>query len=159
MLWEKKYPSGAKNGLIFDVLIMTVLALTLAGCTVANSGRLQGSPEATEVFKSNRILPDHQYFVSGFQRVPYAIIAVDNKYQLRSRRWQAIDLDATALNQLIYRMENVYSLNPRGALILDHEGNQLGLWYSSQYQTTVRREKDNRIVVVSPEPPDLRGIR
>jgi len=53
----------------------------------------------------------------------------------------------------------VYSLNPRGAWILDHEGNRLGIWYSSQYQTLVKQEKDGRIVVVTPEPPDLRGVR
>jgi len=62
------------------------------------------------------------------------------------------------LNQLIYRMEHVYSLEPRGAWILDQDGNRVGIWYSSRYQTTVKIEKDNYVVVVTPEPPDLRGI-
>ena len=158
MLKSSMHGFGSRAQFVFYSLILALIASGFAGCAATSSGRLQSSQEITEMFKNSRILPDHQYYVSGFQRVPYAIIAVDNNYQLRSSRWQAINLDSTALNQLIYRMEHVYSLNPRGALILDHEGNQLGIWYSSQYQTRVRREKENRIVVVSPDPPDLRGI-
>ncbi len=158
MLKPKIYGSKAKTRFVFCGLILALMTLFFAGCASPISGRLQSSPEVTEVFKSSRILPNHQYYVSGFQRIPYAIIAVDINYQLRSRRWKPIDMDSTSLNQLIYRMEHVYSLSPRGAWILDHGGNRLGIWYSSQYQTTVKREKDNRIVVVNPDPPDLRGI-
>ena len=154
----KRYESRAKTRFLFYSLTLAMVVLIFAGCSTPVSGRLQNSPEATELFKSSQILPNHKYYVSGFQRIPYAIIAVDNNFQLRSDRWKPINLDSTSLNQLIYRMEHVYSLNPRGAYILDHEGHRLGLWYSSQYQTRVKREKDNRIVVVSPEPPDLRGI-
>jgi len=158
MLTTKRYESRAKVRLLFCILIPAIIAIFFAGCSAPISGRLQSSPEATELFKRSQILPNHQYYLSGFQRIPYAIIAVDNTYQLRTGHWKPIDMDSTSLNQLIYRMEHVYSLNPRGAWILDPEGNRLGAWYSSQYQTTVKREKENRIVVVNPEPPDLRGI-
>jgi hypothetical protein len=55
-------------------------------------------------------------------------------------------------------MANVYSLDPRGAWILDAEGNRVGIWYSSQNQTKIKIEKDRQLVVLTPEPPDLRGI-
>jgi len=159
MLTAKRYESKAKTRFLFCSLIPATIAIIFAGCAAPISGRLQSSPEATELFKSSQILSNHQYYVSGFQRIPYAIIAVDNNYQLRTGHWKPIDMDSTSLKQLIYRMEHVYSLNPRGAWILDPEDNRLGAWYSSQYQTTVKREKGNRIVVVNPEPPDLRSIR
>ena len=158
MLTARRYLSRAKTRFLFYSLIPAMTALIFAGCSTPLSGRLQSSPEVTEIFENSRILPDHQYYASGFQRIPYAIIAVDNNYQLRVGRWKPIKMDSVSLNQLVYRMEHVFSLNPRGAWILDHEGNRLGAWYSSRYQTTVKREKENRIVVVSPEPPDLRGI-
>jgi hypothetical protein len=158
MLTTRRYVTRAKTRFLFYSLIPAMMALIFAGCSAPISGRLQGSPEVTEIFKSSQILPNHQYYAGGFQRIPYAIIAVDNNYQLRTGRWKPIDMDSTLLNQLIYRMEHVYSLNPRGAWILDQEGNRLGAWYSSQYQTKVKREKDNRIVVLNPDPPDLRGI-
>jgi len=158
MLKIKRVESRTKTRFLFCSLSLATIALAFAGCTTPISGRLENSPQVTELFKKNQLLPDHQYYISGFQRIPYAIIAVDNKYQLRAGHWQPIDMNSTSLNQLIYRMEHVYSLNPRGAWILDQEGSRLGVWYSSQYQTKVKREKDNRIVVVNPDPPDLRGI-
>ena len=153
----KTYASGAKVRL-FLPLILALMTFFFGGCGSATFGRLQNSPAVTEVFRKSQILSNHQYYVSGFQRVPYAIIAIDRNYKLRSSRWQPIDLDSSNLNQIVYRMEHVYSLTPRGAWIVDHQGNRLGVWYSSQYQTKVTRENNNRIVVVSPEPPDLRGI-
>jgi hypothetical protein len=157
MFKTKTYASGAKARLFLPV-ILALMTFLFAGCGSATFGRLQNSPEVTEVFRKSQILSNHQYYISGFQRVPYAIIAIDRNYQLRSSRWQPIDMDSSTLNQIVYRMEHVYSLTPRGAWIADHEGNRLGVWYSSQYQTTVTRENNNRIVVVSPEPPDLRGV-
>jgi hypothetical protein len=158
MVTLKRDAFGGKTQWLIYGLILATMAVIMAGCSAPLSGRLQNSPQVTEAFRSSQVLAGHTYYISGFQRIPYAIIAVDNSYQLRAGRWQPIDLDSTALNQLIYRMEHVYSLSPKGAWILDQEGNRLGAWYSSQYQTKVKREKDNRIVVVSPDPPDLRGI-
>jgi hypothetical protein len=150
--------SGAKNHLVIKNFILVVMALVVAGCSTPLSGRLEGSPEATEVFRNNQILANHQYYISGDQRIPFGIIAIDNNYQLRFERWQEIDMNSTQLNQLIYRMGQVYSKTPRGAWILDHDGSRLGIWYSAQYQTLVKRDSKNRIVVVNPDPPDLRGI-
>jgi hypothetical protein len=110
------------------------------------------------VFRKNLILTNHQYYTSGDQRIPFAIIAIDNNYQLNPGRWREIDMNSTQLSQLIYRMEQVYSANPRGAWIMDHDGSRLGIWYSSRRQTLVKRDRENRVVVIPPEPPDLRGI-
>jgi hypothetical protein len=142
---------------LFLVSLMSI-ALVFAGCGSVTYGRLENSPEITQVFKDGKILSNHQYYVSGFQRVPYAIIAIADKYQLRPGRWQPLDMNSSTLNQMVYRMDHVYSLIPRGAWILDPEGHRLGVWFSSQYQTTVQREKNNQVMVASPEPPDLRGV-
>ena len=157
MFKTKTYAWGAKARLFLPV-ILALMTFFFAGCGSATFGRLQNSPEVTEAFRKSQILSNHQYYISGFQRVPYAIIAIDPNFQLRSGRWRPIDMDSSTLNQIVYHMEHVYSLTPRGAWIVDHEGNRLGVWYSSQYQTKVTRENNNRIVVVSPEPPELRGV-
>jgi len=141
------------------VWVIPVLgAVVLAGCGTSNNGRLQSSSEADQIFKNNQLLPDHTYYYSGFQRVPYGIIGIDNNFTLRSSVWKPFELNPTVLKQLSYRMANVYSLDPRGAWILDAEGNRVGIWYSSRNQTKIKIEKDRQIVVVAPEPPDLRGI-
>jgi len=151
------YASAARIRLTLS-LFLVLMPVFLAGCGSVTYGRLENSPEVTQVFRNGQVLSSYQYYISGFQRVPYAIIAIDSNYQLRSGRWQPLDMDSTTLNQIVFRMDSVYSLTPRGAWIVDQEGQRLGVWYSSQYQTKVEREKNNRIMVVSPEPPDLRGV-
>ena len=149
--------AGAKRWFLFLGIVLALMMAVLSGCSSSNHGRLQSSHEVTQAFKNNQILSDHQYYSSGFQRIPYGIIGIDNRYRLRSNRWKPIDLNPALLNQLAYRMEHVYSIEPRGAWILDPDGNRVGIWYSSRYHTKVKIEKDDYVVVVTPEPPDLRG--
>ena len=150
--------AGAKGCFLHLKIILVMTVAVLSGCGSPIYGRLQSSHEVTQMFKNNQILTDHQYYFSGFQRIPTGIVGIGNNYRLRSSSWKPIDLTPTVLNQLAYRMLHVYSLEPRGAWILDHDGNRIGIWYSSSKQTTVKMEKDNTVVVVTPEPPDLRGI-
>jgi hypothetical protein len=158
MFNDKLNVARAKNGLLFLSIILALITAVISGCSSSTQGRLQSSPEVTQVFKNNQVLSDHQYYFSGFQRIPYGIIGIGNRYKLRSSRWKPIDLNPTLLNQLAYRMDHVYSIEPSGAWILDQEGNRIGIWYSSRSETKVKIEKDNYVVVVSPESPDLSGI-
>ncbi len=158
MFKKKLIIAGATDWFLFTSIILVLILPVLSGCGSPTYGRLQSSHEVTQVFDNNQIFSDHLYYYSGFERIPYAIIGINNKYKLRSSRWKPIELDPTVLNQLTYRMQHVYSLEPRGAWILDQEGKRVGIWYSSRYQTTVIMEKDNQVVVVTPESPDLRGV-
>ncbi len=158
MLKSNLIVAGVKGRFLFINIILVMMTAVLSGCGSPNYGRLQSSHEVTQMFKNNQILSDHQYYLSGFQRIPTGIVGIGNNYRLRSSIWKPINMTPTILNQLSYRMVHVFSLEPRGAWILDQNGNRIGIWYSSRYQTTVKMEKDNWVVVVAPEPPDLRGI-
>ena len=138
-------------------LIIALMIPAVSGCGSAAYGRLESDPEAAAVFSKNQVFPDYTYYYSGFQTVPYGIIGIDNKYRLRSSLWKRIDMNPVLLNQLTYRMQNVYSLNPRGSWILDPDGRRVGIWYSSQFQTKVEFRKDNQIIVLTPKSPDLSG--
>ena len=158
-MFKRKSGVTEKAGRILRLwFILVVGTMVLSGCGTSINGRLQNSREANQIFENNQLLPNHTYYYSGFQRIPYGIIGIDDTYTLRSNRWKPIELNPTLLNQLKYRMAHVYSLDPRGAWILDPEGNRMGIWYSSRRSTRIRIEKNNQIVVVTPEPPDLRGV-
>ncbi|NNL76327.1 MAG: hypothetical protein HKO68_08335 [Desulfobacterales bacterium] len=150
---------GAADGFIFGCLFVALMLLLVSGCGASNYGRLQSSREATEVFNQDQVISDYTYYYSGFQTIPYGIIGIDNNYRLRSSHWKRIDMNPTLLNQLTYRMQNVYSLDPRGSWILDPDGRRVGIWYSSQLWTKVKLSKNNQIVVITPKPPELSGNR
>ena len=151
---------GTGGRYLYLCFCLALGALFLSGCGAYKYGSLQYSPEADQKFEKNQLIPDYTYYYTGFQRIPYAIIGIDNQYSLRPGRktWKQIELNTTLLNQLKYRMAHVYSINPRGSWILDHEGSRVGIWYSSQNVSKIRIEQNRQITVTSPEPPDLRGI-
>jgi hypothetical protein len=154
---KKIHCAGTTARYWFTGAILALMVPAWAGCA-ATYGSLQSSREVTEAFNNSQILADHQYYYSGFERIPYGLIGIDNRYRLRSRYWQTINPDATLLGQWVYRMQHVYSLPPRGAWIMDQNGNRIGVWFSSQYYTTVKLETENEIVVFPPKPPELSGI-
>ncbi len=149
---------GAVKRLASGGWVLMVTAVLLLGCSV-QYGRLQGDADVTRMFQNGEVSTDYRYYVAGFQRVPYGIIGIDNTYSLRTSYWQPVDLTPTVLKQVIYRMHTVYSLEPRGAWIVDPEGRRVGIWYSSQNWTKVKVEEDNQVMVVPPRPPDFSGMR
>jgi hypothetical protein len=135
------------------------LYFSLYACTTPNYGTLQPSSEITNIFENNRILSDHIYYYSGLQGVPDAIIGIHHNYSLRSGWWRKIDFTALTLKTWVFRMTAVPLIKPQGAWILDPDGNRIGIWFAAQRHTVVRLESDNRIVVVPPKQPDLKGVR
>ncbi len=120
-------------------------------------GKLERSREVTQVFETPQILPDHKYYYSGWGSVPYAIIAINSKYKFRKGLWQEVEVTIPLLRNWIRQMDMIYGYPPYGSRILDHKGEQVGVWYSSKQWTTIVIEKNNQIAVFTPEAPGFRG--
>ena len=120
-------------------------------------GKLERSREVTKAFETPRILPDHKYYIHGWSSVPYAIIGIRDKYKLRKGLWKDVEVTVPLLRSWISQMDNIYDYPPYGSRILDHKGNQLGIWYSSKQWTTIIIEEENQIAIFTPEAPGFRG--
>jgi hypothetical protein len=147
----------AKSQRLYAVIGLGLLFL-LCSCTTSNYGKLQSSHEISKMFDNYQILSDHLYYYSGLQGVPDAIIGIHSNYSLDSKAWQQVDLTSLLLKKWAYRMTYVHLVKPRGAWILGPDGHRIGIWYAARHQATVRVEKGNRVVIVPPLPPELRGI-
>jgi hypothetical protein len=143
----------------FTAVIYLGFFFSVVSCATQDYGKLQPSSEITKIFDGSKVLSDHLYYFSGLQGVPDAIIAIHPNYSLDPRGWQPVDLTSFTLNTLVYRMRTVGMMNPRGAWILDSDGNRVGIWFAAQRQTAVRLKQNNRVLILPPEPPRLRGIR
>ena len=120
-------------------------------------GKLKRSQDVTQKFETYQILPDHQYYIHGWGSVPYAIIAIQNKFKLRKGLWKPVEVTAPLLRGWIGRMDPIYGYPPSGSHIVDHNGNPIGVWYSSKQWTTVVIEEGNQVAVFTPEAPGFRG--
>jgi hypothetical protein len=120
-------------------------------------GALERSRDVTKKFETYQILPDHKYYTHGWGSVPYAIIGVRNNFKLRKGLWKEVEITAPLLRSWIRQMDSIYGYQPYGSRILDHKGNQIGVWYSSKQWTTIVIEEENQIAIFAPEAPGFRG--
>ena len=154
---KSKTPTGQRRLWFLAALGLSLLGL-LCSCGSSNYGKLQSSNDITQLFETAQVLPDHVYYYSGLEGVPDAIIGIHPNYTLREKRWNQVDFNHERLKKWTYRMRYVHLVSPRGSWILGPEGDRLGIWFSAQRQTPVRLDRENRLVVTPPPPPDLRGV-
>jgi hypothetical protein len=133
--------------------ILIVLVLILIGCA-EDYGRLVRDHEVNEIFKSYQILRDHRYYFSGPEGRPDAIMGIHPDYTLETTQWTEIDLTEGKLKKLIdwinFHHRNNSRNYPDGFLILDHNGRQVGIWYSIWDWTAVLVEADKRVWIFPP---------
>jgi hypothetical protein len=117
---------------IVSVLLLVVVPGFLGGCaaTAKNPG-VTTSREATAIWNSYEILPNHHYYYSGPDARPFYIIAIDDRYHLKSEIWKPVDLTPARLQHWINIPPRVgYDPHPFGAYITGPNREQIGLWYS-----------------------------
>jgi hypothetical protein len=119
----------------------------LAGC-FANYGRLEINRAVEQAFRNHEMLDHYQYYYSGRENKPSAIIGIDPAFQFSSKYWTAIE--PSLFKTMVGRMFPDYGFL-YGAYILAPDGRKAGVWYSWVTIFTAKFE-DDRIIVFSPEP-------
>ena len=153
--------SGKTRRLKISVLTIFFASLfVLVGCA-ENYGRLQRSEEIDKIFKTYRVLPDHNYYYVGPEGRPDAIMGIHSDYTLETTQWTQFDpfddTFKTGVDSINFHHSTRVRNYPYGFLILDPESKQVGIWYSIWDWTTVIMEEDNRIKVFPPAKKDPFG--
>ena len=71
-------------------LLATFVLAFLAGCS-ANYGRLEINSAVEQSFRNYDMLDQYQYYYSGRENKPSAIIGIDPTFQFSSEFWKAIE--------------------------------------------------------------------
>lgn len=116
-------------------ILAVIVAAVLAGCAPRQpAGRWEIEPGVQQLVEAGTVLPDHRYYYLGSIAAPDSIIAISNRYTLRTRVWADIDMDEARLNGWLqwWRTEHFYGpgCEFRGGLILTPDGQRAGVWYS-----------------------------
>ena len=128
-------------------LLAVFIIASLAGC-FANYGRLETSSDVDQAFRNYEMLDHYQYYYSGRENKPSAIIGIDPAFQFSSKYWTAIE--PSQFETMVGRMFPDYGYL-YGAYMMAPDGRKAGVWYSWVNNYTVKFEGD-RIIVFSPEP-------
>ena len=109
-----------------------------------------------QLFESGTLLANHTYYYLGSFGAPDSIIAIDNRFTLRSRVWARAEVDQRMLDGWLqwYRTEHFPSgCELRGGRILTPDGQQAGVWYSQNIVNIVRMPEPGVIEVFQPHSP------
>jgi hypothetical protein len=133
-------------------LFLLAAILVLSSCQSGKSGYLQLNKDITASFEACTVLPDYNYYYSGPDAQPEAILAVKKSYTFEKGLWKAIALDKKQLCDWMYMIDPDYR-NVRdeydGYTILSAEGKNVGLWYSREDRTTIK-EDNGKLIIYTP---------
>lgn len=136
--------------------------LVLIGCAVLSAcaagvdtpaGKWDTDMGVQQLFVSGAVLPDHTYYYIGSIGAPDSIIAIDNRFTLRSRVWAQIEMTEQLLNGWLqwYRTEQYGAgCEYRGGVILTPDGQRAGVWYSQNIVNIIRMPEPGVIEVYQP---------
>ena len=146
------FTNGRKQDFLRPFVL--IILFLLVSCSAGSYGHLQWSDEALDTCESAIILENHTYYFFGPEAEPIAIIAVDNQYVLAQSLWKKIDLTPLILSQWMERIDNQHRFlkgKYQGAMMVDPQGNRLGLWYSYVDWTVIRQGEENEVIIFTPD--------
>lgn len=152
-----------------DVRMFLILVLVLfigfivffMSRSVESYGMLRPSEAATENFRLYHPAADHDYYFSGPESYPLAIIAVERRLRFDSaEHWMKVEPGEGSLKPLIEGMNSralLLNQNLRGYEMVDHRGERVGEWYSAVgIQAVIRRTGIDSVEIYPPSPEKVK---
>ncbi|MDD5169069.1 MAG: hypothetical protein PHN75_09640 [Syntrophales bacterium] len=137
---------------------LVVLALMMIGCASfrASYGTIDIDEAIQARFEAYQHDPDMNYYWSGSEAHPTAIMGLKKAYALDNDLWKPMDPDPKAFTNFVKSMQEIarqYALQQRGFIIKDPQGKAIGVWYSliQIKPMTVRMGEDNKVNIYTPE--------
>ena len=139
-------------------VICVFLILSSSGCAGFHSGsygKIRPDQDVTQAFETCQVNPDLNYYISGSDAYPHAIIGIDKNHTLKSELWKKREFTPETLKNLVENMKfkvMQFYETPHGFDILDNDGNDIGDWYSIFSATTaVKIEEDHSVIIITPD--------
>lgn len=143
--------------------VCIMLLLLSSGCAsmpLKNYGSIVAEGRVMEAFDKFQVNPNYDYFYSGSEVYPSAVMGLDKSYTLESDLWKKVDMTPAKLREIVISMKDKaatvnFTASLHGFAILDNKGKQIGVWYSILKATTNSsvRMKDSKTVLI--DTPDI----
>ncbi|HOG17420.1 MAG: hypothetical protein A4E73_03290 [Syntrophaceae bacterium PtaU1.Bin231] len=133
--------------------LLTVLAL--AGCAdFRMRGSFQADREISRSFERFEFRPELNYYSSGSDAHPNAMLGLNKEYTLESDLWKQIE-KAEALKEMVRGMQKKAAelhLTLHGFRVLDNEGRAIGIWYAiPEARAALVMKGEKRVLVYTPD--------
>ena len=140
--------------LIVLVIIVVVLIATAILRTGARYGKIRPSGKVSDAFNRFEVDPDLNYYISGSDVHPNAVIGINKTWTLESDLWKKKELNSQSMKELIQNMQTKSAeriLTLHGFDIFDDHGMKIGDWFSIMgVTTTVEITGEKRVTINTP---------
>ena len=133
------------------IVIALVIVVWRAG---AIYGKIRPSREVTTAYECFTVDPNLNYYISGSDTYPNAIIGIDKTWTLESDLWKKKDFISQSMKELVENMRAKsaeQTLTLHGFDIFDNRGRKIGDWFSIMgIIMTVEITGERRVIVHTP---------
>ena len=116
-------------------------------------GKLESNRDITQSFETYQVLPKHKYYYRGASSKPTVIVGINENYELNLPMWLPIDTESDNFRRLIdiVSLQGIGNyITPWGFKIIDHNGEYVGVWYSSIRNAAVEINENRQIINLQP---------
>lgn len=136
----------------FAAAALFVIFFALPGCA-GNYGRIAKDNEVNQSFLNAEVKPDYNYYYTGPDGIPSAILRIREDYELVGDLWKRFTPSAS-LGQKVANINFYYRdrvrYYPYGYRVVYCNGETVGGWYSIWDWTAVECLEDKKINVYPP---------
>jgi hypothetical protein len=139
-------------------IFTAALAILISNCTIGDLGSLRMSRDVDRAFETLRIFPAYRYWYLYLENNPYAVLGLNNEYRFEDRMWTEVQPASETFLKVVGLVESfpVPGSRTYGAYILNSQGEQIGVWYSS-LSAGITIEPDTQTVFISTPTPWMGG--
>jgi hypothetical protein len=145
------------RNLFSSFVIMLFLVFSFWGCAgfLNGYGAINPDQSVTRAFEAFQPNPNYNYYYSGSDLYPNALIGLDKRYKVEPDLWKKMGPAPIDFKDMISQMQSkALSLGQfqHGFAILDDNGRPIGAWYSLLHAATTVKMKDDQTVLIY-QPP------
>jgi hypothetical protein len=140
--------------LIIAPAVAAALILAVWRFSDGRYGKLRPSSEAAAAWETFRIDPEKNYYLSGSDVYPSALLGLDKTWTLETELWKRREMTVEEMRELVGNMR-ARALEQgtlmHGFDILDEKERKIGEWYSLPGMSIVIRPMgENRVSITTP---------
>jgi hypothetical protein len=143
------------------ILFCVITCAAFISCAYGNAvftknwGKIVPDREVNNSFETYLVSPDLNYYISGSDVYPNAILGLNKVYTLDSTLWEKVEMTEAMLREIVTDMK-LRAMNSGhsqfGFAVLDNKGEQIGIWYSILSATApVHMQEDKRVNIYTPD--------
>lgn len=145
---------------IFTLCTGLMTLFLVAGCS-QNFGRIHWDDNVTQAFESNQVDPNYNFYQYTVGMQVYAIVGLVPKLEMHSRIWRELaspdsEEFKVATSRIWYNYTAILE-EPRGAVIRDPAGENVGVYFSSLRFVSIKFKPENQVMVMLDTSPITGG--